>query len=154
MVGPGTANRLAALGIKDLYGVVHCDGRILYKIFGVDVECLIDYAWRKEQTEINDIRTYKPSPNSIPNSQVLSEDYNYKDAYLIMKEMVEANVLQLTGRHLASSHISLFIGYSKNTIKSARGSRKITDTTNSYRTLLEESKLLYKKIVNPNYPIR
>ena len=154
MVGPGTANRLAALGIKDLYGVAHYDEKILYKIFGVNAEYLIDHSWGKEPTEIIDIKAYKPSSNSISNSQIMFEDYNYKDAYLIMKEMVETNVLQLTEKHLVSNHISLFIGYSKNIIKPTRGSRKITNTTNSYRILLEEFKLLYKKVVNPNYPIR
>lgn len=154
MIGPGTANRLAALGINDLYGVAHYDEKILYKIFGVNAEYLIDHSWGKETTEISDIKAYKPSSNSISNSQILFEDYNYKDAYLIMKEMVETNVLQLTEKHLVSNHISLFIGYSKNIIKPTRGSRKITNTTNSYRILLEEFKLLYKKVVNPNYPIR
>lgn len=154
MIGPGTANRLAILGIKDLYGVAHYNEKILYKLFGINAEYLIDHSWGREPTEISDIKAYKPSSNSISNSQILFEDYNYKDAYLIMKEMVESNVLQLTEKHLVTNHISLFIGYSKNCIKPSRGSRKITNTTNSYRILLEEFKLLYKKIINPNYPIR
>lgn len=154
MIGPGTANRLAMLGIKDLYGVAHYNEKILYKLFGINAEYLIDHAWGKEPTEISDIKAYRPSSNSISNSQILFEDYNYKDAYLIMKEMVESNVLQLTEKHLVTNHISLYVGYSKNCIKPSRGSRKITNTTNSYRILLEEFKSLYKKIINPNYPIR
>lgn len=154
MIGPGTANRLAMLGIKDLYGIAHYNEKILYKLFGINAEYLIDHAWGREPTEISDIKAYRPSSNSISNSQILFEDYNYKDAYLIMKEMVESNVLQLTEKHLVTNHISLYVGYSKNCIKPSRGSRKITNTTNSYRILLEEFKLLYKKIVNPNYPIR
>lgn len=154
MIGPGTANRLAMLGIKDLYGVAHYNEKILYKLFGINAEYLIDHAWGREPTEISDIKAYKPSSNSISNSQILFEDYNYKDAYLIMKEMVESNVLQLTEKHLVTNHISLYVGYSKNCIKPSRGSRKITNTTNSYRILLEEFKLLYKKVINPNYPIR
>lgn len=154
MIGPGTANRLAMLGIKDLYGVAHYNEKILFKLFGINAEYLIDHAWGREPTEISDIKAYRPSSNSISNSQILFEDYNYKDAYLIMKEMVESNVLQLTEKHLVTNHISLYVGYSKNCIKPSRGSRKITNTTYSYRILLEEFKLLYKKIVNPNYPIR
>lgn len=154
MIGPGTANRLAILGIKDLYGVAHYNEKILYKLFGINAEYLIDHAWGREPTEISDIKAYRPSSNSISNSQILFEDYNYIDAYLIMKEMVESNVLQLTEKHLVTNHISLYVGYSKNCIKPSRGSRKITNTTNSYRILLEEFKLLYKKIINPNYPIR
>ena len=154
MIGPGTANKLAMLGIKDLYGVAHYNEKILYKLFGINAEYLIDHSWGREPTEISDIKAYKPSSNSISNSQILFEDYNYKDAYLIMKEMVESNVLQLTEKHLVTNHISLYVGYSKNSIKPSRGSRKITNTTNSYRILLEEFKLLYKKIINPNYPVR
>lgn len=154
MIGPGTANRLAMLGIEDLYGVAHYNEKILYKLFGINAEYLIDHAWGREPTEISDIKAYRPSSNSISNSQILFEDYNYKDAYLIMKEMVESNVLQLTEKHLVTNHISLYVGYSKNCIKPSRGSRKITNTTNSYRILLEEFKLLYRKIINPNYPIR
>lgn len=154
MVGPGTSNRLAMLGINDMYGIAHYPEKILYKLFGVNAEYLIDHAWGREPVEISDIKAYKPKANSISNSQILFEDYNYKDAYLIMKEMVETNVLSLTEKHLVTNHISLFIGYSKNVIKPSRESCKITVTTNSYRLLLEEFKRLYKRVVNPNYPIR
>lgn len=71
-----------------------------------------------------------------------------------MKEMIETNVLSLTEKHLVTNHISLFIGYSKNVISPTRDSCKITVKTNSYRLLLEEFKRLYKRVVNPNYPIR
>lgn len=154
MVGPGTSNRLAMLGINDMYGITHYPEKILYKLFGVNAEYLIDHAWGREPVEISDIKAYKTKANSISNSQILFEDYNYKDAYLIMKEMVETNVLSLTEKHLVTNHISLFIGYSKNVVSPSRGSYKITVTTNSYRLLLEEFKRLYKRVVNPNYPIR
>lgn len=154
MIGRGTANRLAQLNIYDLYGVAHCNQKVLYKIFGVNAEYLIDHSWGKEPTEIKDIKAYKPSTNSISNSQILFEDYSYQNAYLVMKEMVEINVLQLVEKHLVTNHISLYIGYSKNIISPSRGSRKITNTTNSYKILLEEFKLLYKKIINPHFPIR
>ena len=68
--------------------------------------------------------------------------------------MVDTNVLALTEKHLVTNHISLFIGYSKDIRKPSRGSRKITNCTNSYRILLEEFTLLFNKIVDRNYPIR
>ncbi len=154
MIGPGTSKRLATLGIYDMYGIAHCPKKILYKLFGINAEYLIDHAWGKEPVEIADIKAYRPKSNLISNSQILFEDYNYKDAYLIMKEMVETNVLSLTEKHLVTNHISLFIGYSKNIISHSRGSHKITVTTNSYKLLLAEFKRLYKRVVNPNYPIR
>ncbi len=154
MIGAGTANHLARLGITDLYGITQFPEYILYREFGINAEILIDHAWGKETVEIKDIKAYHPKANSVSNSQILFEDYNYKDAFLILKEMVDSNVLTLTEKHLVSDHISLFIGYSKDKRKSSRGSTKITNRTNSYRILMEEFRLLYQKIVDPNYPIR
>lgn len=154
MIGKGISNHLARLGIYTLHDLVRFPESVLYKEFGINAEILIDHAWGKEPVEIQHIKAYKPKANSISNSQILFEDYNYHDALLILKEMVESNVLQLTEKHLVSNHISLYVGYSKNIIKASHGSRKITNCTNSYRILLEEFKLLYKKIVNPAYPIR
>lgn len=154
MIGRGTEKRLAAYGIVDLYGVAHCDKQLLHRIFGIQSEILYDHAWGKEPTKISDIKAYQPKSNSITNSQILFEDYNYHDAYLVMKEMVESNVLQLVEKHLVTNHISLCIGYSRDIIKPTRGSCKITNTTQSYQVLLEEFKLLYQRIVNREYPIR
>lgn len=153
-VGPGTANRLAMLGIDDMVGIAHCDEKVLYKIFGVNAEYLIDHSWGREPCTIEDIKAYKPKANSISNSQILFEDYKTNDAFLVMKEMVDVNVLQLTENHLVTNHISLFIGYSKNVIKPSRGSRKIGVTTNSCKLLMEEFILLFKKIIVKDYPIR
>ena len=154
MVGKGIEKRLTSIGVKDMYDVAHYPEGILYKVFGVNAEYLIDHAWGKEPVEISDIKAYKPKGSSISNSQILFEDYNYEDAFLVMKEMVESNVLVLTENHLATNHISLHIGYSKDVIKPSRGSCKINTTTNSYKILVEEFSLLYKRIVNQSYPIR
>lgn len=154
MIGSGTAKRLAMLGIDDMYGIAHYPEKILYKLFGINAEYLIDHSKGIEPVRISDIKAYKPKANSVTNSQILFEDYNYKDAFLIMKEMVESNVLTLTEKHLVTNHISLYIGYSKNVIKASHGSCKISVTTNSYKRLLEEFVRLYKRIVHPNYPIR
>ena len=154
MIGSGTAKHLAKLGIIDLWGVTQMPEGILYKEFGVNAEILIDHAWGKEPVEISDIKSYRPKANSVSNSQILFEDYNYKDAYLILKEMVDTNVLNLTEKHLVTDRISLYIGYSKDRRKPSRGTCKITNRTNSYRILMEEFHLLYKRIVDPNYPIR
>lgn len=154
MIGHGTANHLARLGITDLWGITQFPEDILYRDFGINAEILIDHAWGKETVEIKDIKAYKPKANSVSNSQILFEDYNYKDAYLILKEMVDSNVLELTEKHLVTDHIGLFIGYSKNVRKSSRGSTKITNRTNSYKLLMEEFTLLYKRIVDRSAPIR
>ncbi len=154
MIGKGSEARLNALGIKDLYDLAHYDEKILYKVFGINAKTLIDHANGKEDTTIADIKAYKPKSNSLSNSQILFEDYNYKDAYIVLKEMVETNVLELTSKHLVTNHISLYIGYSKDVIKASSSSNLISNTTNSYKILLNEFTTLYKKIVNTNYPIR
>ena len=154
MIGKGSEARLNALGIKDLYDLAHYDEKVLYKVFGINAKTLIDHANGKEDTTIADIKAYKPKSNSLSNSQILFEDYNYKDAYIVLKEMVETNVLELTSKHLVTNHISLYIGYSKDVIKASSSSNLISNTTNSYKILLNEFTTLYKKIVNTNYPIR
>ena len=154
MIGKGSEARLNMLGIKDLYDLAHYDERVLYKVFGINAKTLIDHANGKEDTTIADIKAYKPKSNSLSNSQILFEDYNYKDAYIVLKEMVETNVLELTSKHLVTNHISLYIGYSKDVIKASNSGNLISNTTNSYKILLNEFTTLYKKIVNTNYPIR
>lgn len=154
MIGPGTANRLAELGISDMYGIAHFPEELLYKTFGINAEYLIDHSWGREPVEIKDIKAYKPLSNSISNSQILFEDYNYQDAYLVLKEMVDANVLSLCEKHLVTNQLYLCIGYSKNIRKVSRGSAKISNTTNSYQLLKEEFRRLYFKIVDKECPIR
>lgn len=154
MIGPGTANHLAELGILDMYGIAHCPEEQLYKAFGINAEYLIDHSWGREPVEIKDIKAYKPVSNSISNSQILFEDYDYRDAYLVLKEMVDANVLVLCEKHLVTNQIYLCIAYSKNCRKMSRGSAKISNTTNSYQLLKEEFRRLYFKVVDKNCPIR
>lgn len=154
MLGNGTERRLHKLGIYDMHDLCQFPIEILYKEFGVNAEYIIDHAWGKEPTTIQDIKNYKSKQHSISNSQILFEDYSYQNAFVVMKEMVDQNVLTLTEKHLVTKQISLMIGYSKDCIKPSCGSCKITNCTNSYSILLEEFKQLYIRIVNPNYPIR
>ncbi len=154
MIGKGISKRLYRLGIHDLWQVTKCPPEILYQEFGITAEILIDHAWGKESVEISDIKKYQPKSNSVSNSQILFEDYNYEDALTILKEMVDANVLVLTKQHLVTDHIGLYIGYSKDIRKASRGSCQITNRTNSYSLLLEEFTLLYQRITDRYTPIR
>ncbi len=154
MIGQGTKRRLQAFGIKDMYDIAHAPEKLLYQIFGINACYLIDHAWGQEPVKMADIKAYKPKSNSISNSQILFEDYNWQDACLVMKEMVESNIYRLIEHHLVTNHISLYIGYSKNVIKPSRGSCHIGVTTNSNTILLNEFKQLYQRIINPDYPVR
>lgn len=153
-VGRGIVKRLAKLGLYDMYDVAHCNPQILYKEFGINAQYLIDHANGIEPTTIADIKRYTPKSNSMSNGQILFEDYNYNDARLIVKEMVELNILRLVEEHLVTNHISLYVGYSKDVIKATAVSSKIASFTNSYQTLKEAFLNLYDHRVNKNYPIR
>ena len=153
-VGKGISNRLAKHGIVDMYGIAHCDEKILYKEFGINAEYLIDHAWGKEPTTIADIKRYKPTHRCISHGQVLFDDYEYHDALLILKEMIEVKVLDLVDLHVVTDCIFLHVGYSKNIIKATGGSRKIGVRTNSYTILLNEFIRLFKETTHPNYKVK
>ena len=72
----------------------------------MNAEYIIDHAWGKEPTTIQDIKNYKSKQHSISNSQILFEDYSYQNAFVVMKEMVDQNVLTLTEKHLVTKQIS------------------------------------------------
>ena len=153
-IGHGISSHLARLGIDDMYDLAHYNQDILYKEFGINAEYMIDHAWGREPTTIADIKAYRPSTNSISNSQVLFDDYQYQDALLVLKEMVELNVLKLVDQHLVTNRISLYVGYSKNVIKGTGGQRKITTRTNSLKVLMKEFIELFEERTNKNHPIR
>ena len=94
-MGSGTANHLLKLGVVDMHGITQIPEEILYKEFGINAEYIIDHAWGREPATIASIKKYRPKNESINNSQVLFSDYEYEDAILVVKEMVELNVLRL-----------------------------------------------------------
>lgn len=153
-IGNGIARRLLKYGVDDMEGLANMSEELLYKEFGINARFLISHAWGKESVTIQQIKDYQPQHNSLSNSQIFFKDYNYQDALLVLKEMVEINVLQLSEKHLSTDKIHLYIGYSKNVIKGTGGSRKISVRTNVYSILLEEFVKLYKQTTNKNYPIR
>ena len=153
-IGPGTARRLAKYGVFTLRGVAEMDPKKLYKEFGVNAEFLIDHANGIEPCTIEEIHNYVPKANSVSNSQVLFEDYNYVDALLVVKEMVELNVLNLVDKHLVTNLVSLSIGYSKDVIPPTGGSMKIDQYTNSYKILNEYILKIFRRTTDPEYSIR
>ena len=153
-VGHGIAARLAKYGCFDLCDVAHMDETILYKEFGVNAEFLIDHSKGIEPCTIKEIKSYKRKNSSVSNGQILFEDYVYDDAFLVLKEMVELNVLELVSKHLVCNSISLFVGYSKDIIKPVGVSMKLDEYTNSQKKLNEYFIRLFTKSVNKNYMIR
>lgn len=153
-IGRGIAKRLEKYNCYTLYDVSNLDEKILYKEFGVNALYLIDHSKGIEPCTIKDIHNYKAKSNSLSNSQILFEDYQYEDALLVVKEMVELNVLNLVDKHLVTDSIFLSIGYSKDVISPTGGSLKLGELTNSQTKLNKYFIDLFKKTTNPNYPIR
>lgn len=119
-VGKGYAAKLEANGIYTMGDVARCSiGRsndyynedLLYKLFGVNAELLIDHAWGWESCTIADIKAYRPKSNSMGSGQVLHEPYNFEKTKLIVKEMTELLVLDLVSKKLVTDQIVLTIGY-------------------------------------------
>lgn len=154
-MGPGTANHLLKLGVVDMEGITRIPEEILYKEFGVNAEYMIDHAWGRESATIASIKQYRPKNESVNNSQVLFSDYNYEDALLVVKEMVELNVLRLVEQHLVTDCIHLYIGYSRTDGGGFDGgSRKLTVRTHSLKILMQEFVSLYHDRIQKGRLIR
>ncbi|MCI2241137.1 DNA repair protein [Adlercreutzia faecimuris] len=110
-IGPGIARRLAKYRVFDLKGVTEMDPDVLYKEFGVNAEYLIDHAWGLEPCTIAEIKAYRPESASIMNGQILPGAYSYDEARIVLREMVDASVLDLVEKRLVTNHISLMVGY-------------------------------------------
>lgn len=106
-VGAGIAKRLETVGIATMEQIAKADEEILYRLFGVDAELLIDHAWGRESTLMSDIKNYHPKTNSISSGQVLSCDYTFEDGKLIAKEMADILCLELVEKALVTDSITL-----------------------------------------------
>lgn len=119
-VGPGYAKRLAEHGMHTMGDVARCsiggsrdfyNENLLYRIFGVNAELLIDHAWGWEPTTIDLIKQYKPESNSISSGQVLQCPYDFSKARLVVKEMTDLLVLDLVAAKLLTNQMVLTVGY-------------------------------------------
>lgn len=153
-VGKGTAERLRHSGISTMREIAQADEALLYKLFGIDAELLIDHAWGREITTIADIKAYKPKSNSISSGQVLGCDYCFEDAKLVVKEMADMLSLELVDKELVTDSISLYVGYgSRYEAKSAHGTISMTVTTSSAKQIISYTEKLYDRIVDRHIPI-
>ena len=119
-VGKGYTARLEKNGIYTMGDIARTsikNEELLYKLFGVNAELLIDHAWGYEPVTIEQIKSYKPKTNSISSGQVLHCPYNYEDTKLIVKEMTELLTLDLVSKRLVTNQIVLTIGYDIENLK-------------------------------------
>lgn len=177
-VGKGIANKLEEYNMHTMGDVARCsieNENLLYKLFGINAELLIDHAWGYEPCTMKDIKSYKPTTTSLSKGQVLSEPYDYKKARLIVKEMIELLTLDMVEKHFVTDQIVLTVGYDvenlkgnrinyvdeikkdfygRNVPKSAHGTVRIDHKTSSTTIITRELIKLYNSIINPNLTIR
>ena len=153
-VGRGIAARLESHGVYDLAGVALMSEKTLFKEFGVNAEYLIDHANGEESCTIKDIHNYKSKSSSISNGQILFEDYNFNDAKIVLREMVDMLSLDLVDNNLFTNSISLYVGYSKDVIRPSGGTKKLSEYTNSSKKLVQYFLDYFDSTVKKGYPIR
>ena len=119
-IGNGYARKLERYGMYTLGDVARCsvglpcdfyNEDLLYKLFGVNAELLIDHVWGWEPCTLKQIKQYKPTTNSLSNGQVLHEAYDFEKARLVAKEMADGLVLDLLRKHLVTNQIVITVGY-------------------------------------------
>lgn len=185
-VGKGYAKKLESVGLYTMGDIARCSiGKpneyynedLLYKLFGVNAELLIDHAWGWEPCTITDIKSYKPSSNSIGSGQVLQCPYSYEKARLIVREMTDLLALDLVDKGLVTDQIVLTIGYDiENLIdpeirksyhgeivtdhygrkvpKHAHGTANLKKKTSSTMLIMDAVLELYSRIVDPGLLVR
>lgn len=119
-VGRGYAKKLEQVGLYTMGDVARCsigkpneyyNEELLYKMFGVNAELLIDHAWGYEPCTIAEIKAYKPESNSIGSGQVLHCPYTFEKTKLLVREMTDLLVLDLAEKGLVTDQIVLTVGY-------------------------------------------
>ena len=122
---------------------------MLYKVFGVDAELIIDHAWGRETVTMDDIKAYKPKAHSMSSGQVLAEDYTYDKAKLVMREMTDGLCLELASKGLVTDSVHLYVEYSKREgLPSARGTIGLPFATASPKLIGEHAGRLFERIVS------
>ncbi len=178
-IGHGTATRLARYGIYTMRQIAAADEKLLYRVFGVDAELLIDHAWGQESVTMEDIKAYQPKTHSITSGQVLARPYSFAQARLIMKEMLSNLCLELAEKGLLASSLSLWVGYERERTAgaytgrgaasgslasgsvasgsrpgTASGSVRLPFATDSYKVIATQADQLYERIVSGERPVR
>ena len=185
-MGKGYTKKLAEKGIYTMGDIARCsvgkendyyNEELLYKLFGINAELLIDHAWGYEPCTIAEIKAYKPSSNSICSGQVLQSPYTYEKAKLVVKEMTDLLVLDLVDKGLVTDQIVLTVGYDVENLmdekirsiykgditvdvygrkvpKHAHGTVNIGKHTSSTQVIIENVMELFDRIIDKNLLVR
>ena len=136
-IGHGIARRLERNGLYTMGMVARCSVKneeLLYKLFGINAELIIDHAWGWEPCTIDLIKAYRPDNNSLSNSQVLQSPYTSAKARIVTQEMADAMALKLLERRLTTTQIGLAINYDVENVNNP-SAKNITVVTDYYGRL-------------------
>lgn len=185
-VGKGYAKKLEEHGLFTMGDIARCsigksnelyNEELLYKLFGINAELLIDHAWGYEPCTMEQVKAYKPETNSVCSGQVLHCPYDYEKAKLIVKEMTDQMVLDLVDKGLVTDQLVLTIGYDIENLsnpnlkyqykgevtidrygrkvpKHAHGTANLEKKTSSTRLITNAVMDLYDRIVDEHLLVR
>lgn len=185
-VGRGYAKKLEAHGLYTMGDVARCsiggpndyyNEDLLYKLFGINAELLIDHAWGYEPCRMEDIKGYKPEYNSVGSGQVLTCPYEWEKARLVAREMADNLALDLVSKKLVSDQLILTVGYDIENLtdperrkqykgevtidvygrrlpKHAHGTMYLKQQTSSAKLITEAVMELFDRIVDKNLLVR
>ncbi len=180
-VGRGYTKKLEQVGLMTMGDIARCsigsykdfhNEKLLYDLFGVNAELLIDHAWGFEPCTIEDVKAYKPENSSISSGQVLQSPYTHEKTKLIVMEMTDLLVLELVQKKLVTDRIVLTIGYDVSNLsipmikknykgpttvdyfgkeipKHAHGTANLKKKTSSSKIILDAVSELFDRIANP-----
>ena len=175
-VGRGIARKLEACGMQTMGDVARCSltqEGLLYKLFGVNAELLIDHAWGWEPCTMKAIKAYRPKSNSFSSGQVLSEAYPFEKARIVMREMADAMALKLVSLRMVAHQVGIFVNYDTKSLeqgryggeivsdyygrpapKPAHGGALLPHPTSSARLITEAAMALFDQKVDPRLLVR
>lgn len=153
-ISKGIASRLEKLGVQTMEDITKLNEDILYDEFGINAELIIDHAYGRESCLMSDIKNYKPKGSkSLSSSQILPCNYNFNDAKLVMREMLQTGCYELFRQGYVTDHLRLYIGYGE-IRDSVKGLARMKEMTNLYSFIEKYGDDLFDKIVDKNMPIR
>ena len=181
-VGKGYAGKLEAAGMNTMGDVARCsiqDEEILYRMFGVNAELLIDHAWGWEPCTMDLIKSYEPEDRSFSSGQVLMCPYTWDKARIVVHEMADAAALDLVEKRMVTDQVVLTVcyekmegqvdpsgnkidyrgevtldWYGKRTPKHAHGSHNIGKYTSSGKLITEAALEIYDRTVDRSLLVR
>ena len=179
-VGKGIAQKLESYGIDTMGKIARCSLRneeLLYNLFGVNAELLIDHAWGWEPCTMEAVKAYRPETNSLSHGQVLQSAYDCKKTRVVVQEMADAIALELVDKRLVTNQLVLTISYDSESLtdpqirakyhgpvttdyygrqapKHAHGTANLERMTSSSRLITEAVMSLYDRIINPDLLVR